>query len=355
MDMPGSGGQEGGALSVIVPGLNCTATLPACLAAIAASTLPIDQLLFFDDGSTDGSGTMAQAAGAQVIRNDGAPLGPGIARNRAAAMATGRLIVFVDADVAVQPDAIGRLVEAIDSDGDKAGIVAAFGSYDDRPPARNLASLYMNLRHHAVHQQGPFWATTFWAGLGAVRRQAFQDAGGFAKQYGRPSIEDIELGTRLVGKGGRIRLVAEAQATHHKRWSLMQLWRTDIFQRAIPWSRLLADRNIAATDLNAAAAERRAAVLAHLAGATWIIALAWPLCAVAAAVVSAAYLVQIRPLLAIMRRRVPPHLLPGIVALHWTYHIYASQIFGWTLIAARWTSVRRIFTGPRNGAERPMP
>lgn len=357
-------------ITVIVPGLDCAETLPACLAAIAASWVPPDQLLFFDDGGRDGGGALAAAAGAQVIRNDGPPLGPGIARNRAAAAATGRLLVFVDADVAVHPDAIGRLVRALEGEGQKedgdprrgytdegAGgqradpaIVAAFGSYDDTPPARNLASLYMNLRHHAVHQQGPYWATTFWAGLGAVRRDAFLAAGGFAVGYGRPSIEDIELGTRLVAAGGRIRLVPEAQATHHKHWSLVQLWRTDVFQRALPWSRLLAERRIAATDLNAAAAERRAAVLAHLATACWPAALAWPVLALPAAVASAAYLVQIRPLLAVMRRRVPPGLLPGIVALHWAYHLYASQIFGWTLVAARGKSARGKTQGQVPGA-----
>ena len=350
-------------ITVIMPGLDCAETLPACLAAIAASSVPADQLLFFDDGSRDGSGALAAAAGAQVIRNDGPPLGPGVARNRAAAAAAGQLLVFVDADVAVHPDAIGRLIRAMAGErrretGDmrrddadavvgageapaESAIVAAFGSYDDTPPARNLASLYMNLRHHAVHQQGPFWATTFWAGLGVVRRDAFLAAGGFAAAYGRPSIEDIELGTRLVAAGGRIRLVPEAQGTHHKHWSLVQLWRTDVFQRALPWSRLLAKRRIVATDLNAAAGERRAAVLAHLATACWPAALAWPVLALPAAVASAAYLVQIRTLLAVMRRRVPLRLLPGIVALHWAYHLYASQIFGWTLLAARWKLVRR--------------
>ncbi len=318
-------------MSVVVPGLDCATTLRSCLSAIIGSSLTPDELLFFDDGSVDGSGDLARSVGARVMRNDGAPLGPGMARNRAAAIARGDVLVFVDADVVVHVDAIARLVHAIEGRRD-GGTVAAFGSYDDRPPARNIASLYMNLRHHAVHQQGNSRATTFWAGLGAIRRDAFVDAGGFSSRYGRPSIEDIELGTRLIAAGGRIRLIRDAQGTHHKRWSLMRVWRTDIFHRAIPWSRLIAERGVPAVDLNAAPQERRAAILAHLAPVLWAGAFAYPPLLVSAAVASAAYLAQNRRLFAVMRRRVPAHLLPAIALMHWTYHIYASQIFGWTLL-----------------------
>ena len=41
-------------------------------------------------------------------------------------------------------------------------------------------------------------ARTVWAGLGAIRRKAFEAIKGFdADRYPRPSIEDIELGDRL--------------------------------------------------------------------------------------------------------------------------------------------------------------
>ena len=65
-------------------------------------------------------------------------------------------------------------------------------------------SQYKNLVHHFYHHRGKREASTFWSGCGAVRKQAFLDAGGFdVERYTRPSIEDIELGYRLIKAGGK--------------------------------------------------------------------------------------------------------------------------------------------------------
>jgi hypothetical protein len=131
---------------------------------------------------------------------------------------------------------------------DKPDVVALFGGYDCDPPARNPASLFKNLLHHYVHQHGDREAGTFWSGCGAVRRAAFLAAGGFDESW--PSMEDVELGMRLRQAGHRIRLCPEVQATHLKRWTLASLWRTDIFSRAIPWTRLILRQGRLSCDLN---------------------------------------------------------------------------------------------------------
>src|SRR5437868_5535618 len=88
------------------------------------------------------------------------------------------------------------------------GASAAFGSYDDRPISRRTASLYVNLRHHFVHQHSARDASTFWSGLGLIDRRIFLDIGGYDEVlFTRPSIEDIELGTRLVAAGHIVCLV----------------------------------------------------------------------------------------------------------------------------------------------------
>ncbi len=47
------------------------------------------------------------------------------------------------------------------------------------------------------------------------------------------------MGLRLSRGGGRIRLRKDLEVTHLKRWTLVSLIRTDVRQRALPWSALL--------------------------------------------------------------------------------------------------------------------
>jgi hypothetical protein len=72
-----------------------------------------------------------------------------------------------------------------------------------------------------------------------VRRDVFLAFGGFNADYRRPSIEDIELGTRLAHAGYAIKLNREIQVKHLKKWTLGQVIRTDILDRAVPWTGVL--------------------------------------------------------------------------------------------------------------------
>lgn len=245
-------------LSVIVPAHNAATLLPDTLAALQRSSLPRDQweLLVVDDASTDDTAAVATALGAdRVIRLSGSPRGPGNARNAAAAVAEGEWLVFIDADVRVHQDTLSRFDVACRGRGD---LVAVFGSYDAMPAASGLLSEYRNLLHRYVHLQGAGNAETFWAGCGAVRRDAFTAVGGFdTLRFPRPQIEDIELGYRLRDRGGRILLDPAIEGTHLKRWRLWQMVRTDVRDRGIPWMRLLLERRgRTAPSLNTGAIEQ---------------------------------------------------------------------------------------------------
>ena len=153
-----------------------------------------------------------------------------------------RLIFFLDADVAVHPETLGRALARFDAD---PALTAFFGSYDDQPGRTGFVSQYRNLLHHFVHQQGDFRddirpAHTFWTGCGMIRRDVFLEYGGFdPRLYPRPAIEDIELGYRLTRAGHRIVLARDVLATHMKRWTLAEMVRTDIFRRGVPWMLLI--------------------------------------------------------------------------------------------------------------------
>ena len=149
---------------------------------------------------------------------------------------------------------------------EQPGLAAVFGSYDANPKALGTVSQYRNLLHHFVHQNGQSEASTFWAGCGAIRRSVFEGLGGFdEEQFPRASIEDVELGYRLRRAGFRIFLDKSLQGTHLKQWTLASLLRTDIFARAIPWSRLILDTRTAPNDLNLKWDQRASFVLLVLA------------------------------------------------------------------------------------------
>lgn len=214
-------------LSVVVPATDRPPTLAECTAAIEAALAAEDELIVVDEPS--GSG-------------------PAAARNRGSKVAQGHVLVFVDADVVVHADALDRIRAAFAGDENLAGL---FGSYDDDPRAPGVVSRFRNLLHHHVHQSSPGGATTFWAGLGAVRRSAFEAAGGFDEaRYPRPAIEDIELGVRLSSLGCRIGLDPALQGTHLKRWTLGSMVRSDLVARGAPWVSLLVREPRAGAQLN---------------------------------------------------------------------------------------------------------
>lgn len=234
-------------LTLVMPTIAWDDTFGCCAQAALACLAPGDQALIVFDGVLSDPPAWLLDSGAALL-STGRRQGPAAARNLAAAQATGELLVFVDADVQVHPDAIQRLRQRFAADTELA---ALFGSYDDQPAAGGLVSRFRNLLHHHTHSSHPGPASTFWAGLGAIRRDAFLAAGGFdARAYPLPSIEDIELGLRLHDRGARMELDPSIQGTHHKRWTLCSMLVTDIRQRAIPWSRLLLLRRELPATLN---------------------------------------------------------------------------------------------------------
>jgi GT2 family glycosyltransferase len=311
-------------VTVIVPAYNAAASLGRCLTALAASTRAPDEVIVVDDRSTDGTAELARELGARVIALPEALRGPAAARNHGARQARGELLVFVDADVAVYADALERIEDHLDQN---PGVAALFGSYDDDPRETGLASRYKNLRHHHTHQSSRREAATFWAGCGAIRSSVFLAAGGFDERYRRPAIEDIELGARLLAAGWRVWSTPDVQAVHLKRWTLGSVIATDIFRRAVPWSRLIARTGMLPNDLNLSGSERVSAVCA------WMLLLAlvagiWEPKALLGAVPAAGLLgLYNARLLGLFARCGGAFFTASAAGLHWLYYLYSSLTF----------------------------
>ena len=313
-------------LSVIVPVYNSTEDLKLCLAALAASQYDDYSVLVVDDGSTETIESIVRAFNFGYVRIAG-PGGPARARNFGAKMVGGRYLVFVDADVCVHRDTLARFHEVFVSD---KSIDAVIGSYDDSPAKPNFLSQYKNLFHHYVHQSCDGAISTFWSGCGAMRRDLFLAFGGFDEQrYRRPAIEDIELGTWVNAAGFRIVLDSRIKGKHLKRWTLKNLLKTDIFDRGIPWTRLMLRAGAAASTLNVKPVQRVSVVLAYLATLTLLAAAWWPAGWIAwAALVSVVTLLNLD-----FYRYFGSHsglwFVIRVIPMHWLYFGYCGFSVAW--------------------------
>ena len=296
-------------VTAIIPATNRPPTLASCRAAVEAAARPPEEVIVVEEPRL---------------------AGPAVSRNAGAQAAAGDVLVFVDADVEVHRDAFARIRAAFEDD---PGLTAVFGSYDDAPSAPGVVSAFRNLLHHDVHHSSPGPATTFWAGLGAMRREPFLAAGGFdARRYAVPSIEDVELGMRLAAGGARIELRPEIQGTHLKRWSLWQMVRTDFAARGVPWVGLILESG-GSSALNLGWRHRLSA-LASVAGAGALLARR-----PRAALASAAALVALnrRFYALLLARRGPAEAAVG-VGLHALHHLVSVAAV--PVGAARWLRER---------------
>lgn len=324
-------------ISVIVPAFRAAHYLERALPPLIALREGGDvaEVIVVDDASGEPSTQeTARRLGATVLEMK-TNAGPSAARNHAARHSSGDILWFVDADVVAHESGPAKIRAAF---GDGA-VGAVFGSYDNNPPEGNFASTYKNLVHRYYHQRAKADSDSFWSGCGAVQRSVFFDVGGFEEAcFGRPAVEDVELGYRIRRAGWKIRLSHGLLGTHLKRWTLVDIIRTDIFQRAVPWSNLILSGRGVSDDLNVSMAERLKAAAACLwmlsiaillaSGFYWISAVSFSALTLLAAALNA-------PLFAFFMKERGPWFALRAVLFHQVYYLYSSATFAVCLVRKR--------------------
>jgi GT2 family glycosyltransferase len=294
---------------------------------VAASAPPPLEVILVCDGDVPGAEPLAAAAGC-LVRRTAERRGAAAARNSGARAVSGDVILFLDADVLAPPDLVGRVAAAFDARPELTGLI---GSYDAAPSDAALVSQYRNLLHHYVHQTSEPEASTFWGACGAVRVQALREIGGFDETYPDASIEDIELGARLRAAGRTLRLDRTLQVKHLKRWTLGSFLWTDLYRRALPWTRLMLRHRHMPNDLNLRVRHR----LSVLASAALVASL--PLALVAGAaraipvVLLAVFVACNAGFLAFLWRR-SPRLALAAVPLHVLHNLAGGTGFALALL-----------------------
>ncbi len=196
-----------GMISVIVPVYNMMHTLPAAIDSILAQTYTHWELVIVDDGSTDGSGALADAymerdARILVLHQENAGVSAG--RNTAMRAACGEWIAFLDADDVYLPESFAQMIEQSEN----ADLVAC-GTYlektalycqpwsevkafDSLPEGEDLDILWANCVIPVV------WAKIF-------RRQKIRELFATDLNYG----EDTLFNLRVFPTLGRIVIIPQ--------------------------------------------------------------------------------------------------------------------------------------------------
>ncbi len=202
-------------VSVLIPARNEARHLTATIESILAST-GIDDLevIVLDDGSTDGTGDIARSLrDPRLTVIDGGPGDPPIgwlgkpwACMRLAERATGSALVFIDADVHLEPNGIAGTVQSMRADG--FALVSPYPRQIAGTPMERLVQPLVTWSWAATLPLG--WAErSTRASLSAANGQvlavdadAYRAIGGHAAVAGEV-LEDIAL-MRAVKRSGRL-------------------------------------------------------------------------------------------------------------------------------------------------------
>jgi GT2 family glycosyltransferase len=185
-------------VSVVIPARNAASTLAATLDALGASGV---EVVVVDDGSVDGTASVAERHGARTVRLEGS--GPGAARNAGAAATSGEALAFLDADCVPAPGWLEAGLATLRDADLVQGRVLPDPSAVRHPWDRTVS---------VSAARGLFEAANLF-----VRRDWFERLGGFPDGIPAPGkhlAEDVFFGWRAVRAGARTAFCSDA-VVHH--------------------------------------------------------------------------------------------------------------------------------------------
>ncbi len=209
--------RAGPAVSIVIVTLDEGDYLRQTVEAMWRTTPPGTEIVVVDDGSTDGSLDFLEDHPEVVIARSDRRMGIAVGRNFGARRSAGEVIVFSDAHVVpsegwLQPlvdtladPAVGEVTTAI---GHLAPGVSSLG-YGFTWGELSLRMKWLNVTS-AVPIDVPFICGCFLA----MRRDVFEEVGGFDEGMYRWGSEDAELSLRLWMLGYKCQCVSSVSARH---------------------------------------------------------------------------------------------------------------------------------------------
>jgi len=202
------------AVSVIIPARNAAATLGDTLQALYAQQgIGPFEIVVADNGSWDETATVAlrwaahaPAHGGRLRLADASDRrGANAARNQGVALATGRLLLFCDADDIPAPGYVAAMAAALESADGAAGRLEFTRLNPGWSGSAQASGLALEGPDHAPI---PIGACSGW------RRELFERLGGFDERFAS-GCDELEFGLRACREGARV--VEAPEALLHKR------------------------------------------------------------------------------------------------------------------------------------------
>jgi glycosyltransferase involved in cell wall biosynthesis len=203
-------------VSIIVPVRNAGTDVEGLLTALAAQSFPSErfEVIFGDDGSTDGSLATVTSGPVRARVVTCSPKNAYSARNRAVAEARGSVLAFCDADCRPAPGWLAAGIAELDRADIVAGLIRLV--IPDTTPLWALADLDTFLdQERSVRANAAVTANLF------VRRELFEAVGGFDDAL--PGHGDFAFVESCVAVGGRLGFSRNATLEHPARADGSQL------------------------------------------------------------------------------------------------------------------------------------
>ncbi len=175
------------------------------------------EVVVVSDGATDGTDEFVSTlrTSYELVFATQSNRGPAAARNRAVALASSDLLVFLDDDVVPGPEFLEQHLAAHAQD---PGALVVVGPMLDPPGYRGSPFVRweqkMLYKQYDAMRRGDYPATyrQFYTGNASVPRDRLRDAGGFDERFWR--AEDVELAYRLYLNGATF-VFNERAIGHH--------------------------------------------------------------------------------------------------------------------------------------------
>ncbi len=189
--------------SLLIPCHNAADYLPRLWKTIEAQTVRFDEIICYDDGSTDDTVQVAESLGAKVIKAEKCQ-GAAHARNQLAKVATSDWIHFHDADDTLHPEYLEKSKNLISNQVD---VIVCHADWIDE----QTHHLIIPRRYQQQELAENPLKSTLTNPIGVIsvlcRREMFLAIGGFDEYY--VCWEDADLHVQLAANGARFAVVEE--------------------------------------------------------------------------------------------------------------------------------------------------